>query len=269
MRIASVGTLTVLLAVGCGRAAPDPSATTGPPPVVALSPQVTPQPPATSPPQPPPAPAQSDANDEIPSVERVCAIIPRPGCGCGHYFLGVRTAFEEAVIRWGVRAFPAYEAILADATSDPWDVVGACDALDLVKGERTRFGPLLVHRLTDPDAMVRPGVTRIRGVKSFDGESAALFRCLVREAAISLLGEIGSERDADHVRPFLADKEASVRYAVVGALAKIGGPRDLDALNQWLCNPPVRVHPNQIRKAREARDAIDARLKADPARWKA
>jgi HEAT repeat protein len=176
-------------------------------------------------------------------------VLFRPGCGALR-FVGEVSANEMTIVRWGARAFSAYEELLADPATDVWDVVGVCDALHMVNADRRRFIPLLVQRLAAPDALVRPGVTCDFG-KELDAEAAHHIRRCVREAAIELLAVIGSERETPFIRPYLYDDDFAVQYAVLRALERIGGKADLDAVNAWLCDPRPRRPEEFVRRVRK------------------
>ena len=202
-----------------------------------------------------------ESDIEIPTIEPVQFVLYRSGCG-SYGIVGELSANELKVLRWGARAFPAYQAILADPASDVFDVVGVCIAIHSVKVDRRQFVHLLIRRVTDPDALVHPGAYR-EGFE-IDVRTAISCRNHVRRSAIELLGEIGSEAETKHIREFLWHEDAGVQYAVLSTLGGIGCKHDLDAVNAWLCNPqPLR--PNEfIRRVQKCRDEIDARLKAAP-----
>jgi hypothetical protein len=208
-----------------------------------------------------PAIAFRDLECEIPTVEQIKSMLYRPGCGSNR-LVGELSDNERTILRWGARAFPAYEAILADSASDVVDVEGVCIAIHQLKLERRRFIPLLVNRLTAPDALVQAGSTQDWDVE-IDERNATYIRNAVRSAAIELLGEIGSEQETVHVRQYLYNDDYGIQYAVLSALTKLGGQRDLDAVNAWLCNPwPIRPEVF-IRRVKQCRDKIEVRLKAN------
>ncbi len=213
-----------------------------------------------------PMPAQQPAptpESEIPTVEQVKKVI-RFG-DCANRIVEGPTWDELQFLSWGSRAFPACEAMLTDPECDPLHAAGACDIICLVKGDRERFIPLLLRRLRDPDALLCVGVTNVWGGKKLNEDGLTLYRNMVRQAAIYALGEIGDERVTEFIFPFLSDPDGSTRREALEALPKIGGKRDLEALDALLGNaPPVR-DPNYIKKLQRCREALDARLKANPA----
>src|SRR5437867_5896722 len=75
------------------------------------------------------------------------------------------------LVKMGPKAFPVYEAILADPKSDPDSVARIFVVLEHVDADRSRFVEPAVQRLTDPESQVR------------------IF-------AVRCLGKIGSSRDA-------------------------------------------------------------------------
>jgi hypothetical protein len=272
MRTFGIIAICAIFAVcGCSRPTSAPPTIPSPPPIIELAPAT--EPPSVVPPliqkgtlfESQVIKAEPDPGFEVPSVKRVSSILPRPGCGCGMRFVEIPTEDEILVQRWGIRAFPAYAAILGDPASDIWDVIGVCYAIGDVKAARGQFIPLLVNRLTAPDALVQPGVTLDAGIQFGEGRAVPL-RNMVRSSVTYLLGEIGSEREAEYIRPFLHQEETSLQYAAVWSLTRIGEKWDHEVVEIWLSNlPPLqnRLYTERVRKWRIEREA---RIKSDPAR---
>ena len=106
-------------------------------------------------------------------------------------------------------ALPLYGRILDNPDSDAHLVVRTLVVLIEIKADRSTFVDRAILKLADP-------------------------RAKVRSYAVSLLGNIGSERDTAPIVALLADEEFTVGVAAAKALSIIGGPRELAALNIWL-----------------------------------
>lgn len=146
------------------------------------------------------------------------------------------------LVEMGPAAFPAFEAIITDPGSKPTHVARELVVLRNVDADRRRFLDPAIGRLTDPIGTVR-------------------------WHAVRLLGRIGSDADLLPVVPLLDDDELLVRAGAAEALVEAGGKRTLAALNVWLWVADGRRidDPDQVQRAREARDALAERLKkADP-----
>ena len=225
------------------------------------------------------APAAAPAaGEDIPGVQTVTRMIRSATKHCG--FDRTEEA-EAAVVALGDRAFPAYEAILADPKSDGRLVRRTFHFIAQVQADRRRFIPLVVRHLA-PNTEVNPRIvesvivnqivyrsavpepaTFLR-MASDCGERIADENYVTRHYAAKLLGEIGDEREAATLRPLLTDYNGSVRYGAADALAKIGGRRDLDAMNAWLNAADPRKDANEQQYITKRRDELEARLKAHP-----
>lgn len=149
---------------------------------------------------------------------------------------------QRVLAEMGPAAFPALEAIITDPGSKPLHVGRALAILRDIDADRRRFLDAAIGRLTDP----------IGGVRS---------------QAVRLLGRIGGDADLLPVVPLLDDDELLVRTGAAEALVEAGGKRTLAALNVWLWVADGRriEDPDQVKRVREARDALAERLKkADP-----
>jgi hypothetical protein len=225
------------------------------------------------------APAVAPAAErDIPSVQTMTRMLRSATKHCG--FDQTEEA-EAAVVTLGDRAFPAYEAILADPKSDDRLIRSTFRFIARVDADRRRFVPFVVRHLA-PNTVVNPTLVRSVIVNQLVYRSAALepatllrIACdcgseiadenyVTRYHAARLLGEIGDEREAATLRPLLTDYNGSVRYGAADALAKIGGKRDLDAMNAWLNAADPRKDANEQQYITKRRDELEARLKANP-----
>jgi hypothetical protein len=116
---------------------------------------------------------------------------------------------RQTLIKMGERAFPAFEAILADPESDPGHVARIFVVLMAVDADRRRFLDPTVMRLADPNDDVR-------------------------SRAVRLLALIGSEKEAPSVVALLSDKEWTNAIAAAKTLAAIGDRRAVAAMDVWL-----------------------------------
>lgn len=140
---------------------------------------------------------------------------------------------EEAV-------FPAFEAILKDAKSDPQHVRRVFLTLARMKGDTRRFVLLSTEKLSDED----------------EG---------VRRLAAALLEKIGTERDTPPLIALLSDEEVTVQHQAAKTLVAIGGKRDLIAMDAWLKKGSGgNRHADSLRHVKECRDALELRLKESP-----
>lgn len=196
---------------------------------------------------------------------RVRELIRRSGKHCG---FDVVAPYQEELLQLGERAFPIYEAILADPKSDDRQVFLTCKAIERVRVDRRQFIPLAVKRLTAEDAMYVPEeghqrhdvkVRLARRVYDLLNERAWA-RCTV----IRLISEIGDEREATVIAPFLTNGADSVRYAAARAVMIIGTHRELDALNACLKEVEPRRTADELKHVTECRDALAKRLKEHP-----
>ena len=137
---------------------------------------------------------------------------------------------------WGESAFPAYEVILGDPKSTRDQVEGVLCMLAQVKADRSRFLGATVARLADPE-------------------------WLVRVRAVTLLAEIGGEKDTPPVVALLSDEEESVCFVAAKTLAAIGGKRDLVAMDEWLRGGNHRDDARLIAHVKRCRDDLEVRLR--------
>jgi HEAT repeat protein len=230
-----------------------------------------------APPAPEPAPRPKP---EYLGVDEVKAMLHSATRFCG---LDRTEAAEAALLEVAERAFPAYEAILADRDSELLYVGQTCNFLSQIQTERRQFVPLALRRLTEPDAMVSPTAVlhatllenRYRWFSDRTDigfleialacrQSAAELRGKSRRSAMWLLSAIGDERETTAILPFLSDGMANTRYTAADTLAKIGGQRDLDALNACLKGNDPRRDANEMQYFKKRRDELEARMKAHP-----
>jgi hypothetical protein len=218
------------------------------------------------------------AERDIPSVQTMTRMLRSATKHCG--FDQTEEA-EAAVVALGDRAFPAYEAILADPKSDDRLIRSTFRFIARVDADRRRFVPLVVRRLA-PNTVVNPQIVQsvivnqivyrsavpepatFLQIASACGERIADENYVTRYHAARLLGEIGDEREAATLRPLLTDYNGSVRYGAADALAKVGGKRDLDAMNAWLNAADPRKDASEQQYITKRRDELKARLKANP-----
>jgi hypothetical protein len=190
----------------------------------------------------------------------------------------------QSLFSLGERAFPAYEAILADPQSTPRDVVWVCVFLHECNLDRRRFAPAVVRRLSDPEALV-PAAGVVHDVMAgsrdwqfgsgiepltFAQHAVACAmelnsaRSSVRAAALLLLADIGRQYHTPIVLPFLSDDSPRVRRCAAGVLAKIGGTLGLDALDVVLKANDPRWDEVEIQHLKKCRDELEKRLKKHP-----
>jgi HEAT repeat protein len=143
-----------------------------------------------------------------------------------------------SLVKSGERAFPAFDAILADPMSEPAHVARVFAVLGHVKANRDRFVEPTVSRLADTDPRVR--------------------RC-----AVILLGQIGGPRDTPPVVALLSDKDRTVSYAAAKSLAAIGGSRDLTAIEVWLRAGNHRDDGELLGHVAKCRDELKQRLEKE------
>ncbi len=143
------------------------------------------------------------------------------------------------LVEMGEKAFASYEAILADRSTNPYDVVRIFEVLGEVKADRSRFLETVVQRAVDPEPAVRA-------------------------AAAKLLGKIGGVAEGPPLVALLSNKDEEVVKAAAASLAAIGGSRELVALDAWMLglahdkNPTLRAH------VAKCRDELAARLAKEP-----
>lgn len=149
-------------------------------------------------------------------------------------------AWVKEKIDNGEGAFPELINILSDPASETWKVTQSFVVLYNIKSlHRQPFIPLALARLDDEK---------------------------IRDSTLLLvLGEIGSEREAVYVLPYLRDKDITVSYAAVEALGAIGGERELAALGSWLDSSHRYLRDDFYRRrVIESLNAINKRLAAKP-----
>ena len=140
---------------------------------------------------------------------------------------------RQRLIEMGEKAFPAYEAILADQKATPEEVARVFGVLCYVQADRCRFLKHALSRLRDADWGVRL-------------------------SAVHLLREIGNAANGPAVVALLSDR-LEVAYAAAKTLAIIGGPRELEVMDAWLRGPSQRG--DELRQhVQKCRDALKERL---------
>ncbi len=143
----------------------------------------------------------------------------------------------------GTKAFPTYEQILNDPKATRDEIGRIFGVLTAATADRSRFLERAVAELVSLDSGVR-------------------------ETAVGLLAQIGSERDTPPVVALLSDGDITVGVAAAAALKMIGGPRDLVALNARLIasdhkhfTPQYQVHHEVLRNhVAKCRDELKQRL---------
>jgi HEAT repeat protein len=131
----------------------------------------------------------------------------------------------------GERAYPALEAFLNDPTVTDFEAMRLFAQLSLMPGDRTRFAPHIVRWLRSD----RP-----------------------RREGVSLLGAIGSRRDATPLVALLYDSNPVVVRLALEAVGKLGGEREMVAIDIWM-----KVKTEQLRAAEQARDALRKRVEEE------
>jgi hypothetical protein len=146
----------------------------------------------------------------------------------------------------GEVAYAEYEVILADPDSRWEEIWGTCQMISEIRGDRRRFVPSLVLRLTTPDALV-PGDQNLDVIREW-----------IRGYVIRTLEDIGDERALGVLVRVMQQDELESAYLAVRTLAKFGGQNELDAMTAWL----VGQKPNlsRVRKMYQYRDEMEARL---------
>jgi hypothetical protein len=196
--------------------------------------------------------------------------------------------WTASMFRLGDRAFPGYEAILADPQSDAQDIHLVYRFIFYSEADRLRFGPILVRRLADSDAML-PAHVFVRGMvrdglywnhgPAVDPATLAgrVIRCAlelslernrVRLRVIALLGAIGYERGADLVATYLRHEESDFRLVSAWALSRIGTMSHLNSLDECLKADEPRRDLQERLKVKECRDELEKRLKSNPPQLK-
>jgi hypothetical protein len=142
------------------------------------------------------------------------------------------------LVEMGTKAFPAYEAILADPKTDP-DSVGCIFAvLESVDADRGRFVDPAVRWLANPNWEAR----------------LYIVRCL---------GKIGSSREVAPVVALLADENPEVVAVAARTLVAIGDQRALAAMDIWLNSGSNRNNEVLRKLVAESRDELKQRLEKE------
>lgn len=141
---------------------------------------------------------------------------------------------HETLIRSGETAFPAYVQILEEKDAFAKDISAIFGILAKVKADRSRFLEHAIH-----------------------GLSHKIYR--VRESAVQLLAQIGSERDSVPVVAMLSDDHREGTLAAAKTLTAIGNQRTVIAFDVWLQNNR-REDRELLRKIETYRDELNARL---------
>ncbi|MHB1423597.1 MAG: HEAT repeat domain-containing protein [Gemmataceae bacterium] len=141
----------------------------------------------------------------------------------------------QYLLHIGEKAFPAYEAILADQKATPDEVSRVFYVLDEIEADRRCFLKHTVARLTDTHF-----ATRLN--------------------AVILLGNIGSPAEASPVVALLSDKRVEVVSRAAWALADIGGPNEVVAMDVWLRGVSFRDSAGLRKFVQEHRNKLKKRL---------
>lgn len=155
---------------------------------------------------------------------------------------------RKLLVQYGEKLFPSFERILADRDANSTELTRLFIVLLAVKADRSRFLESAVAKLTDSDKSIR-------------------------NVAVSLLGDIGSELDTAPIVALLSDEEFTVGVAAAKTLSKIGGARELAALNVWLTVTKPENYSKEwqgsyesLRKnVTKSRDALKERLDKEKA----
>lgn len=149
----------------------------------------------------------------------------------------------KLAVALGARLYPAFEEMLNGPTSSESDQAKVLGFAGVMKGDRSRFMPHAVRRLSNES-----------------GE--------VRRAAVTFLGCAGSEREAALVTVMLLDKDSTVQYAAADALVKIGGEREVAVFDLILHNARryeddgfLILGSQMIEVYEQCRDELKAKLK--------
>jgi HEAT repeat protein len=142
---------------------------------------------------------------------------------------------QHPLVSLGEKAFPAYVKILEAKDAEPGDICSVFEILVQVKGDRSRFLEYAVNGLAD---------------KQF----------LTRLAAVELLGQIGSEKDAAPVVALLSDERREASFAAAKTLAAIGDRRTVVAFDVWLRSGNHWQDRELLQHVTKRRDELKARL---------
>jgi hypothetical protein len=224
--------------------------------------------------------SQTAAQSEFPDVASVRALLCLATRKCD---IDCTEPYEAELIKLGDRAFPAYEAILADSKSDLDQLTTTYRIISKLKVDRRRFIPFATQRFSEPNGLIHlDKEVQVHGSPldqqagtqaemSHWIQAAVLYatnlarvRSDARAAAVYFLGKIGDERDSLPLVPLLSDGSNRVRHAAATTLARIGSKRDLEAMDKWLKDGK---HPNDadhMIHVKKCRDELEKRLKENP-----
>jgi hypothetical protein len=177
--------------------------------------------------QPPGAPAQPAGKDE--QAEKIRGMLRSFEFNRKNYGI---------LVGMGAKAFPAYEAILADPKTDPDSVGCIFTVLESVDADRGRFVDPAVRWLANPNWEAR----------------VYIVRCL---------GKIGSSREVAPVVALLADERPSVAFAAATTLVAIGDRRALAAMDIWLNSGSNRGDKALREHVAKCRDELKQRLEKE------
>ncbi len=228
-QVASEATPTAIALAVVERPA-HPTATT-PAREIALAPAPRAVRPKATAPKSKPAPALEPELRDVKAVRAKFDEIGSPRCGLAALAL---VPDVDNLVAMGEIVFPIYELVLADPKSTAGEIEGVCWILSKLKTDRRQFIPLLVRRLTATDALMPGDPFPVGKDAEFQAARLERNRRWVKEAVISLLTEIGDERDASVLVPLLHQSDQDLQRSAVSAIVKIGGKPELDAMRAWL-----------------------------------
>lgn len=212
--------------------------------------------------------AGCNAPDKKPQIdpafeEEVRELVRCSGKHCG---FDVVAPYQEKLLQHGEKAFPVYEAILADPDTDKRMVSLTCAAIERIKVDRRRFVPLLVKRITAADAMYVPEWQFRAQVDSREEQARHRNRqeSHTRDELANLLVEIGDERDAAALAPYLLHQSESLRRVAARVLCAFGNHSHLDAMNLLLKHGLHGPGADELRDLVLCRDQLAKRLKEHP-----
>ncbi len=212
--------------------------------------------------------AGCNAPDTKPQIDpafedEVRELVRQSGQHCG---FDVVAPYQEKLLQHGEKAFPVYEAILADPDTDERMVSLTCAAIERIKVDRRRFVPLLVKRITAGDAMYVPEWQFRAQVDSREEQARQRSRMEshTRDELANLLVEIGDERDAAALAPYLIHQSESLRRVAARVLCAFGNHSHLDTMNMLLKHAIDRAGADELQHLTQCRDALAKRLKEHP-----
>lgn len=145
---------------------------------------------------------------------------------------------RSKLVGLGARAFPVYDALLADPKVEDQFALRIFGVLCEIKGDRSRYILPAQQALRNPNWHVRL-------------------------AAVRLLGQIASPKDTSPIVALMFDNHDLVAYNAASALASVGGPGDLIAMDAYLRSSAVRGwHPAYLAEISKQRDRLRDRLAA-------